>query len=239
MARAAALGTPGDTVAVILDVEIARKAMAARNGPQVVIEGLRFTLGANEIVALVGPSGCGKTTLLRLVGGLDSAFDGRIDWTTAGPPGIGTVFQEPRLLPWRTVRQNIELVRPPDPAFAARLLGVLGLGGCLDLYPPALSLGMARRVAIARAFAVLPEILLLDEPFVSLDPAMAEQGRGVLVDAWTARRCAALLVTHDLAEAASLADRILLLSAGPARVVGELVVPECRRRRGIAATFAT
>jgi len=232
-------------VAVILDVEIARKAMAARNGPQVVIEGLRFTLGANEIVALVGPSGCGKTTLLRLVGGLDSAFDGRIDWTTAGPPGIGTVFQEPRLLPWRTVRQNIELVRPPDPAFAARLLGVLGLGGCLDLYPPALSLGMARRVAIARAFAVLPEILLLDEPFVSLDPAMAEQGRGVLVDAWTARRCAALLVTHDLAEAASLADRILLLSAGPARVVGELVVPECRRRRGIAAgarvaaTFAT
>ncbi len=232
-------------MAVILDVEIARKAMAARNGPQVVIEGLRFTLGANEIVALVGPSGCGKTTLLRLVGGLDSAFDGRIDWTTAGPPGIGTVFQEPRLLPWRTVRQNIELVRPPDPAFAARLLGVLGLGGCLDLYPPALSLGMARRVAIARAFAVLPEILLLDEPFVSLDPAMAEQGRGVLVDAWTARRCAALLVTHDLAEAASLADRILLLSAGPARVVGELVVPECRRRRGIAAgarvaaTFAT
>jgi len=234
VARIAAFGTLGDPVAVILDVQIARKAVSGRSGPRVVIEGLRFTLGPNEIVALVGPSGCGKTTLLRLVGGLDAAYDGSIRWSTAGPPGIGTVFQEPRLLPWRTVRQNIDLVRPPDPAVAAQLLGVLGLGGCLDLYPPALSLGMARRVAIARAFAVLPEILLLDEPFVSLDPAMAEQGRRVLVDAWTARRCAALLVTHDLAEAASLADRILLLSAGPSRVVGELVVPECSRRRGIA-----
>ncbi len=219
---------------MILDVQIARKVVSGRSGPRVVIEGLRFTLGPNEIVALVGPSGCGKTTLLRLVGGLDAAYDGSIRWSTAGPPGIGTVFQEPRLLPWRTVRQNIDLVRPPDPAVAAQLLGVLGLGGCLDLYPPALSLGMARRVAIARAFAVLPEILLLDEPFVSLDPAMAEQGRAVLAAAWRTRRCAALLVTHDLAEAASLADRILLLSAGPSRVARELVVPEGCRRRGIA-----
>ncbi len=231
-------------MAVILDVDIARKEMPVQTGRRSVIEGLRFTLAANEIVALVGPSGCGKTTLLRLVGGLDDRFEGAIRWRDP-PPRIGTVFQEPRLLPWRTVWQNIALARPPDLAFARRLLAILGLEASEDLYPPALSLGMARRVAIARAFAVLPEILLLDEPFVSLDPAMAEQGRGVLVDAWATRRCAALLVTHDLAEACSLADRILLLSAGPARIVADVVVPEASRRRGIregtrvAAAMAT
>ena len=121
-----------------------------------------------------------------------------------------------------------------DPGVAAGLLALLGLTPFADLYPPALSLGMARRAAIARAFAIEPALLLLDEPFVSLDPAMAEQGRAVLAAAWQARSCAALLVTHDLAEAASLADRILLLSAGPARVLREVVVPEASRRRGIA-----
>jgi NitT/TauT family transport system ATP-binding protein len=195
-------------------------------------------LPGRGVSALFGPSGCGKTTLLRLVGGLDRRFLGSVAWPMpqhmAAPPSIGTVFQEPRLLPWRTVRQNIDLVHPPDPALGATLLELLGLGRHGDLYPPALSLGMARRVAIARAFAVQPALLLLDEPFVSLDPAMAEQSRGVLVKAWRSRRCAALLVTHDLAEAASLADRILLLSEGPARVVGELVVPVPSRRRGIA-----
>jgi ABC-type nitrate/sulfonate/bicarbonate transport system ATPase subunit len=221
----------------ILDVDITHKSVPAPGGSRTVIEGLDFTLAAEEIVALVGPSGSGKTTLLRLVAGLDTQFTGRIRWRQSpgtARPKIGTVFQEPRLLPWRTVQQNIDLVRPPDAAVATQLLEVLGLTPHRHLYPPALSLGMARRVAIARAFAVLPEILLLDEPFVSLDPALAEQGRAVLVNAWTARRCAALLVTHDLAEAASLADRILLLSASPARVVRVLTVPLASRRQGLA-----
>ena len=218
----------------MLDVNVARKSVMGRNGSRTVIADLRFTLERDEIVALVGPSGCGKTTLLRVIGGLDTRFDGRIAWADGITPRIGTVFQEPRLLPWRTVRQNIALVHPPDPAAAEALLALLGLEPYGDLYPPALSLGMARRAAIARAFAIQPALLLLDEPFVSLDPAMAEQGRMVLATAWRTRRCAALLVTHDLAEAASLADRILLLSAGPARVVREIVVPEVSRRRGIA-----
>lgn len=218
----------------MLQVEVARKAVPARGGPRTVIAGLRFALQREEIVALVGPSGCGKTTLLRIVGGLDARYEGRIAWAGGAAPRIGTVFQEPRLLPWRTIRQNIALVRPPDPAEAEALLELLGLAPYADLHPPALSLGMARRAAIARAFAIQPALLLLDEPFVSLDPAMAEQGRSVLATAWRTRRCAALLVTHDLAEAASLADRILLLSEGPARVVRELAVPEESRRRGIA-----
>ena len=234
MGRAAAAGTPGHPLAVILDVDIARKQVAGPEGPRTVIQDLRFTLDDREILALAGPSGCGKTTLLRLIGGLDKAFEGSIRWHTAGPPAIGTVFQEPRLLPWRTVQQNIDLVGPPDPAYGAALLDVLGLRASTGLYPPALSLGMARRVALARAFAVKPEVLLLDEPFVSLDPAMAAQGRSLLLDAWHARRCAALIVTHDLAEAACLADRILLLSSGPAAIVREMVIPAGSRRRGMA-----
>jgi NitT/TauT family transport system ATP-binding protein len=216
--------------APMLDAHVARKRVA---GGRTVIEDLRFTLARDEIVAVVGPSGCGKTTLLRIVGGLDTAYEGSMGWA-GKTPRIGAVFQEPRLLPWRTVRQNLALVRPPDAAETERLLALLGLAACADLHPPALSLGMARRAAIARAFAIDPELVLLDEPFVSLDPAMAEQGRQVLAEAWRRRGCAAILVTHDLAEAASLADRILLLSAGPARLVRVIEVPPDSRRRGIA-----
>lgn len=225
-------GTPAESSAHSSGLVLSGLSKAL--GGQTIIDGLDLEVRAGELVCLLGPSGCGKTTLLRLVGGLDRSFDGRIAWAGGAAPRIGTVFQEPRLLPWRTVRQNIALVQPPDPAAAEALLASLGLADYADLYPPALSLGMARRAAIARAFAIQPAVLLLDEPFVSLDPAMAEQGRTVLATAWRTRRCAALLVTHDLAEAASLADRILLLSEGPARVVRELVVPEGSRRRGIA-----
>jgi NitT/TauT family transport system ATP-binding protein len=222
-------------VAVILQVDIRRKQVVDREGMRAVIEGLRFSLEAGELVALVGPSGCGKSTLLRLIGGLDDRFDGRIEWSAGGKPVIGTVFQEPRLLPWRTVQQNLDLVRPANPALTADLLATLGLTAAAKLYPPALSLGMARRVAIARALAIEPQLLLLDEPFVSLDPSMAEQCRRLLLDAWRERGCAALLVTHDLAEAASLADRILLLSASPTRVEREVAIPESCRRLGLSA----
>jgi NitT/TauT family transport system ATP-binding protein len=221
-------------MAVMLRVDVRRKIVPARPGPRVIIEDLRFELHAGEIVALVGPSGCGKTTTLRIVAGLDRDFDGEVRWSAGTTPRIGTVFQEPRLLPWRTVRQNIALVRPLDPAIAGPLLAELGLAHAGGLYPTALSLGMARRVALARAFAVAPDLLLLDEPFVSLDPAMAETGRQVLMRAWSARACAALLVTHDMAEAAALADRILLLPGpGPGRVVRTLEVPAASRRRGL------
>jgi ABC-type nitrate/sulfonate/bicarbonate transport system ATPase subunit len=214
-------------VAIILDINIRAKHRDGR----IILQDLQFSLGTGEIVALVGPSGCGKTTLLRIIGGLDPAFEGEI---TGSPGTIGTVFQEPRLLPWRTVHQNIALANPPDPAAADALLDALGLAGVQDAWPGTLSTGMARRVAIARAFAIEPGLVLLDEPFVSLDPDTAERSRAILVEAWRMRRCAALLVTHDMAEAASLADRILTLSTSPARVVAEFAIPQADRRQGIA-----
>jgi NitT/TauT family transport system ATP-binding protein len=217
--------------AMILRLRIAGKSFPADDGDLPVLGAVDLALGAREIVAIVGPSGCGKTTLLRIIGGLETDFQGTLDWRDGVMPRIGTVFQEPRLLPWRTVRQNLLLAqRAAEPLLADALLDTLGLSGFRDAYPGTLSLGMARRVAIARAFAIAPELLLLDEPFVSLDPDVAVRSRALLIAAWRQRPTAALLVTHDRAEAASLADRILFLSERPTRVLTEVVVPEEQRR---------
>ncbi len=243
MGRVAAFGALDQSVAaVILEVTIRRKTFPGTREP--VLADLAFALGAQEIVALVGPSGCGKTTLLRLIAGLDQAFDGKIVWPSQNapsqdgqapsgdaPPRLGMVFQEPRLLPWRTVWQNLALVLPPgQEAAAAALLERLGLWAERDSYPSRISLGMARRVAIARAFAVAPALVLLDEPFASLDASNAELGRAVLLDAWAARPTAALLVTHDLTDAAALADRVLMLAGRPARIVADIPIAASERR---------
>jgi ABC-type nitrate/sulfonate/bicarbonate transport system ATPase subunit len=224
----------GDALApVILEVDIRRKSYGSAGKHHLVLDHIAFSLQESEIVALVGPSGCGKTTLLKIIGGLDAAYEGEVRWPGASAPRIGTIFQEPRLLPWRTVRQNLLLVAPDgDAATADDLLRTLGLWGCRDNYPQQISLGMARRVAIARAFTITPDLLLMDEPFVSLDPVMAERGREVLLDAWRRRPTSALLVTHDLLDAAALADRVLMLSTAPARIVDEITIEPALRRSG-------
>lgn len=142
----------------MVEAWIARKAVPGR----VVIEGFGLTLEAGEITALVGPSGCGKTTILRIIAGLDTQFEGVVAWAGGAPGRIGTVFQEPRLLPWCTVAENIALVSPADPELMPALLDQLGLGNTAGLYPAKLSGGMARRVALCRALAVAPDLLLLD-----------------------------------------------------------------------------
>jgi sulfonate transport system ATP-binding protein len=190
---------------------------------------------SGEIVALLGGSGCGKTTLLRLTAGLDRPSAGAIaidgNRMSGTHPAISAVFQEPRLLPWRTVRQNLLLAqRTENPDLADDLLHRLDLAPFSGAFPATLSLGMARRVAIARAFAIAPELVLMDEPFVSLDPAMAASSRALLLNAWRARPTAALLVTHDRAEAALLADRILLLDQRPTQVLEEMIIPRESRR---------
>ena len=191
---------------------------------------LAFSLGNGEVAALVGPSGCGKTTLLRIVAGLEHDFDGSVTLPAHGT--LGMVFQEPRLLPWRTVEQNVRLAAPQaTDAALGTLFQALGLTAHRDHFPGELSLGLARRVALARAFAVEPDLLLLDEPFVSLDDALAARLRDELADLVNRRPITTLLVTHNVEEAIGLADRLLLLSLSPARVLADVPVTRPRTPR--------
>jgi len=198
-----------------------------------VLRDLRFALASGSFTCLIGPSGCGKTTTLRIILGLDGDFDGTV---TLAPPDlrVAAVFQEPRLLPWRTVEQNVRLALPPEheegPDLDA-LFAVLGLSDLRQRYPGELSLGLARRVALARAFAVMPDLLLLDEPFVSLDEHTADRLRAHLLELWQASAATVLMVTHNVREAARLADRLLLLNGRPARLVGDVGVPLPRAAR--------
>nr|WP_251827514.1 ATP-binding cassette domain-containing protein [Methylovulum psychrotolerans] len=188
-------------------------------------------LNAGEFVCLVGPSGCGKTTLLNILAGLDKDYQGEIGG--GQQPKIGYVFQNPRLLPWRTVRENIELVlAEATPASTVdALLDAMQLTSVQQVYPERLSLGMSRRVAIIRAFAVNPDLLLMDEPFVSLDAPTARQVRELLMQLWQQRPHRVLFVTHDLREAIALADKLVFLSASPMTVVRTLTVPIARNER--------
>jgi sulfonate transport system ATP-binding protein len=201
-----------------LDVSIARKALRTAAGQtRVVLRDVAFSLRKGEICALLGPSGCGKTTLLRIISGLDSDFEGRI--VLPSPHKIGMVFQEPRLLPWRSVVQNLRLVGSSSENDLAEIAAALRLSDHLDHFPGELSVGLARRVAIARAFAVKPDLLLLDEPFVSLDASLAARLREELLALVLKRRATTLIVTHDVEEAISLAGRIIVLSAAPGRIL--------------------
>jgi ABC-type nitrate/sulfonate/bicarbonate transport system ATPase subunit len=214
-----------------LEVAIRQKAYrAATGGTLRVIEGLTFSLGKGEVGALVGPSGCGKTTLLRIIAGLDADYEGEVRLPDHGR--LGMVFQEPRLLPWRTLEQNVRLAAPQvtDDELTT-LFAALGLSAHRQHYPGELSLGLARRVALARAFAVNPNLLLLDEPFVSLDDALATRLRDELAELVTRRPVTTLLVTHNVEEAIALADRLFLLSPSPTRVVAELPIPNPRSKR--------
>ena len=221
-----------------LTANVREKRYARSRGAQshVALAGLSLQIDPGEFVALVGPSGCGKTTLLNIVAGLDRDFAGEVRLAPrpdGRPARIGYVFQEPRLLPWRTVSENLALVLPPHGAdrIVTDMLRAVGLAETHDLYPPQLSVGMSRRVAIARAFAIEPDLLLMDEPFVSLDHHTVEQLRGLLLRLWHARPTTVLFVTHDLREALVLADRLVLLSGTPGHVVADVPVGLARSRR--------
>lgn len=224
------------TAALMAEIREKRYARARGAKPHVALAGLSLEVAAGEFVVLVGPSGCGKTTFLNIVAGLDREFAGDVQLAPrpdGRPARVGYVFQEPRLLPWRTVSENIALVLPPPRAAAIvkDMLQAVGLAKAQDLYPPQLSVGMSRRVAIARAFAIEPDLLLMDEPFVSLDHDTVEQLRDLLLKLWRARPTTVLFVTHDMREALVLADRLVLLSGAPARVVADLPVSLARNRR--------
>ncbi|WP_154446863.1 ABC transporter ATP-binding protein [Halovulum marinum] len=193
-----------------MDLDLQEK----RFGDVAVLGPIRFSLERGETLAIEGRSGIGKTTLLRIIAGLDRTFAGRV--SRADRPAI--VFQEPTLLPWRTALQNITLVTGASPARAGAALAEVGLAGLEDRFPAQLSLGQQRRLAIARAFSAEPDLLLLDEPFVSLDPALAEDMLRLTERLLRDHPVAAILVTHSTDEARRLATRRAVLEGRPARL---------------------
>lgn len=233
-----------------LSIDIACKRFRDRGGrAHVAIGGLHLHLAPGEFVCLVGPSGCGKSTLLNLISGLDADFEGRIAQEQVDQPGaLGYVFQEPRLMPWLSVLDNVLLVAPQVQDGAARtaqraraeaLLREMELGEVLEAWPGSLSGGMQRRVALARGFMNRPALLLMDEPFVSLDAPTARRLREMLLALWQESGATVVFVTHDVREALALGDRVCFLSPAPARVVFEHRIEEPRATRGIASMLQT
>lgn len=182
-----------------------------------------LTLMPGQIVSIVGRSGCGKTTLLQIAAGLLTPTRGKVQSRFERP---AYVFQEPRLLPWRTALQNIAygLKAAGAPAERQRAVAMglierLGLQGAANQYPHQLSGGMRQRVALGRALAIEPDLLLLDEPFGALDPGLRADMQRLLLDLLTERHLAALFVTHDLAEAVRMGDQLIALSPSPGRII--------------------
>jgi NitT/TauT family transport system ATP-binding protein len=210
----------------------------------VALHDISLEMSDGEFVSVIGPSGCGKSTLLRLVAGLIEPSAGTI--TIAGEPPdqararreLGFVFQEPTLLPWRTTLENVtlllEVARRGSAAERRRrgleLLELVGLGDFADARPAKLSGGMQRRVGIARALALDPRILLLDEPFGALDEITRQRMNMELLNIWTQRATTALLVTHNVGEAVFLSDRVLVMATGPGRMAAEVRVDLPRPR---------
>ena len=201
---------------------------------------LSCSMEAGSFVALLGPSGCGKSTLVRVLAGLQSSTRGKVRLDGAAPDGArtGILFQDANLMPWRRVRDNmalaLELAGLPRPArYAAvrELLPTLGLEGFELAWPGELSGGMAQRVAIGRVLLQGPELLLLDEPFGALDSLTREQLGLDLLRMWARDQPSVLMVTHDINEAVLLADRVLVLSPRPGRLVADVAVPLPRPRR--------
>lgn len=197
---------------------------------------LRFQVAKSEFVAIVAPSGAGKSTLLNILSGLDADFHGTIDYPASST--LSFMFQEPRLMPWLTLEENIRLIldapsRQNDTTRFTRmdsLLTELGLNDFRQTYPNQLSGGMKRRAALVRAFVTRPDLLLMDEPFQSLDEPTAQGLRQLLLQLWAENSPTVLFVTHSLNEALLLADRILFLSARPAQVILDYTVPLARPR---------
>ncbi len=211
-------------------------------GGQEALRNIALEIAQGEIVAMVGGSGCGKTTLLRLVAGLDAPSAGTIELDGADlhepSADVGIIFQEPRLLPWLSVADNIafgiaHLAREEREARVSRALLRIGLAGYEKRWPRELSGGQAQRVAIARALVTQPKVLLLDEPFSALDAFTRASLHEHLLALWETDRVSLLIVTHDVDEAVTLADRIVVMQPKPGRIFTEIGVdlPRPRNRR--------
>ena len=230
-------------------MQLEARGVGHRYGDLVVLDDLSFHVEEGRVLAVIGPSGCGKSTLLRVLGGLLAPSSGEVIVRGMAPPDcvnpITYVFQDFALLPWRTVAGNVALPLESDRVDAAArpdrvrdALSRSGLAEFADAYPRQLSGGMQQRVGIARALAVKPAVLLMDEPLSALDAQTRDLLKEDLLRLWRDTRAATVYVTHNLQEAAELADEILVLSRRPGRERARITVPLPRegRRRGDAAT---
>lgn len=230
------------------DVKIRVNNLTKRFGDLTVLDGINFTIKNGELLAIVGPTGCGKTTFLNCLSKLMPATEGDIliDGQEANPKkhNIAYVFQEPTCLPWRTVRENVAYGMEvkgvgKEERFqrASDIMDLVGLSSCADLYPNQVSASMMQRIAVSRAFAVNPDLLLMDEPYGQLDVKLRFYLEDELVNLWQKLNSTILFVTHNIEEAVYVAERILVLTNKPTKVKAEIQVDLPRPRKLIAPRF--
>ncbi|WP_250121842.1 nitrate ABC transporter ATP-binding protein [Chroococcidiopsis sp. CCMEE 29] len=228
-----AVATHRDPFLVIEEVS---KVYPTPKGPYPVLEGVNLTVNQGEFICVIGHSGCGKSTLLNMVAGFNQPTSGEVRLgskpiTQPGPDRM-VVFQNYALLPWRTAFENIYLAvnavypnksKAEKSAIAREHLAMVGLADAADKKPPQLSGGMKQRVSIARALAIRPKVLILDEPFGALDAITKEELQEELLKIWNDHQCTVLMITHDIDEALFLADRLVMMTNGPAANIGEVM----------------
>ncbi len=222
----------------VIEVENINKTFISEKTKILVLDNVNFSVGKDEFICIVGPSGCGKSTLLRMMAGLEKPDSGRILFNgqpiTGPSPKIAMVFQLFGLLPWKTALGNVEVplevlgvVKQSRVHIAEEYLQMVGLEGFENTYPHDLSGGMKQRVGIARALALKPEVLLMDEPFSSLDELTAKTLRELVMSIWrnpTLPTNTFIMVSHNVEEAVFMADRVIIMSPRPAKVIGEVKV---------------
>ncbi len=234
------LGTPLATATAnsqpYLEIKDVSKVYPTKNGPFTVLDEVNLNVGEGEFICVIGHSGCGKSTLLNMVSGFNHPTNGQVllegkPITKPGPDRM-VVFQNYALLPWRTAFENIYLavnaVYPNKPeaeksAIVREHLAMVGLGDAMEKKPPQMSGGMRQRVSIARALAIRPKVLILDEPFGALDAITKEELQEELLKIWNENRCTVLMITHDIDEALFLADKLVMMTNGPRAKIGEVM----------------
>jgi nitrate/nitrite transport system ATP-binding protein len=221
---------------IMLNLVNLKKVYPTAKGEYIVLEDLNLQIMKEEFVTIIGHSGCGKTTMLSMIAGLNSISEGHIAVLgkfIKGPgPDRGVIFQSPSLIPWMTALQNVLLgVKKVFPHatksqrldIAKHYLQKVGLEAAFDKKASALSQGMQQRVGIARAFAIKPKVLLLDEPFGMLDSLTRGELQDILIEIWNKEKITAVMITHDVDEAIFLADRVVMMTSGPSAKIGDIL----------------
>jgi nitrate/nitrite transport system ATP-binding protein len=229
---------------VMLDLNNLKKVYPTPKGDYVVLEGLNLQVKKEEFITIIGHSGCGKTTMLSMIAGLNEITDGKIavlGSSIKGPgPDRGVIFQAPSLMPWMTALENVMLgVKQVFPHGTKKqrkdickyYLNKVGLEGAFDKRASELSQGMQQRVGIARAFAIKPKVLLLDEPFGMLDSLTRGELQDVLIEIWNKEKITAVMITHDVDEAIFLSDRVVMMTSGPRAKIGDILPINFQRPR--------